>query len=124
MIIFLYALLFNCKSKIILFLLFVFLVFSCPPTGVERFTVAAMYLPVLLQVFPPLKTRSHLFIIILVIGLLVVFLFLNNFRYYESGSKFQISLNFDQFLDLHFDSFSMFMRVLKDNVITYGRQLL
>ena len=124
MIIFLYALLFNCKSKIILFLLFVFLVFSCPPTGVERFTVAAMYLPVLLQVFPPLKTRSHLFIIILVIGLLVVFPFLNNFRYYESGSKFQISLNFDQFLDLHFDSFSMFMRVLKDNVITYGRQLL
>lgn len=124
MIILVYALLFNLRNKIILFLLFVLLIFSCPPTGVERFTVAAIYLPVLLQVFPMFKTKQHLFVLILVIGLLVIFPFLNNFRYFESGSTFRVSLNFDQFLDLHFDSFSMFMRVLNDNIITYGRQLL
>lgn len=123
MIVFIAALVFGLRNKFILFFLFICLIFACPPTGVERFTVAAIYLPVLLQLFPILW-KKNVFVLALVFGLLVVFPFLNNFRYFDSNTDFKLSLNFDQFLELHFDSFSMFMRVLKDNIVTYGRQLL
>ena len=123
MIIFVSALVFGLKNKFILTILFLCLFFACPPTGVERFTVAAIYLPVLLQTFPILW-KKNVFVLVLVFGLLIVFPFLNNFRYYEDNSDIILSLNFDQFTDLHFDSYSMFMRVLKDDIVTYGRQLI
>ena len=123
MIIFISALIFGLRNKIVLSILFLSIIFSCPPTGVERFTVAAIYLPVLLQIFPFLW-RKNVFVLVLTFGLLVIFPALNNFRYYDANTDFVLALNFDQFLDLHFDSFSMFMRVLKDGIITYGRQLL
>ncbi len=123
MIIFISALIFKLRNKLIILYLLLCLLFTCPPTGVARYTVAAVYLPVLFQVFP-LFRKKNVFVISLVLALLIIFPLLNNFRYYDESTSLKLSLNFDQFLELHFDSYSMFMRVLKDNIITYGRQLL
>lgn len=123
MIIFLCAYIMKVKHKIILPILFILMIISSPPTGMARFSAAAMYIPVLLVMFPFLKKGYNL-IFLIVIGLLVVFPFLDNFRHLSSGKEIGFNLNFDQFTELHFDSYSMFMRVLKDDVITFGRQLL
>ena len=60
----------------------------------------------------------------LTLGLLVVFPFLNNFRVLTSINDISFDLNFDQFEDLNFDSYSMFMRVISGNIITNGYQFL
>ena len=123
MIIFLCAYIMKVKHKIVLPILFVLMIISSPPTGMARFSAAAMYIPVLLVMFPFLKKGNNL-IVLIIVGLLVVFPFLDNFRHMSSGKEIEIQLNFDQFCQLHFDSYSMFMRVLKENVVTFGKQLL
>lgn len=123
MIIFLCAYIMKVKHKIILPILFILMILSSPPTGMARFSAAAMYIPVLLVMFPFLKKGYNL-IVLIVVGLLVIFPFLDNFRNLPSGKGIGLNLNFDQFTELHFDSYSMFMRVLKDDLITYGRQFL
>lgn len=123
MIIFLCAYIMKIKHKIILPILFIFMIISSPPTGMARFSAAAIYIPVLLVMFPLLRKGFNL-ILFIVVGLLVIFPFLDNFRYMSSGKEIELNFNFDQFSELHFDSYSMFMRVLKDDVVTYGRQFL
>lgn len=122
---FLVAYLSKPRHKIILPILFVLMLIAAPPTGMPRFSAAAMYLPVFLFLFPRFQKKYN-FIFLVVLGLLVVFPFLDVFRYFTADglSLSSFRLSFDQFEALHFDSYSMFMRVMKSNVITYGRQLL
>lgn len=123
MIIFLSAYIMKVRHKIILPILFILMIISSPPTGMARFSAAAMYMPVLLVTFPFLRKGYNL-TFLAVLGLLIVFPFLDNFRHLSSSTNIKFGLNFDQFSELHFDSYSMFMRVLKEDVVTYGRQLL
>ena len=106
-------------TKLILFIL---LFLSICPTGVARNVTAAIWLPVLLTVAGWARKRN-VFSVILVGGLLIAMPLLNQFRHYEGGSL-EIGLDFSQFEELHFDAFSMFMRVVKDDIITYGNQFL
>lgn len=96
---------------------------TTPFTGMPRNAAAAMYIPVLLWCVPFFQ-RKNVFILTLTLGLLVVFPFLNNFRVLTSINDISFDLNFDQFEDLNFDSYSMFMRVISGNVITNGYQFL
>lgn len=122
--IFLAAYLIKIKHKIILLLLLSLMLLTASPSGMPRFSAAALYLPLVLCVFPFLRKQDN-FIYLIIVGLLLVFPFLDVFRYLNSDYSFSsYEVNFDQFKDLHFDSYSMFMRVLKDDVVTLGYQLL
>lgn len=91
-----------------------------------RNSVAAMYIPVLLWSFPIFRKRQ-VFVFIISIALLVIFPFLNKFRHVDNINSFEkisFELDFSQFLDMNFDSYSMFMRVLKTDIVTNGNQLL
>lgn len=110
-------------GKIKIFILGILMLLSAFPTSMPRFSAAAMYIPVLLSFFKIFK-KNNFFVFSFVLGLLLVFPFLNNFRYVTSDTNFDIGLNFDMFLETHFDSYSNFIYVLSHNILTYGYQLL
>lgn len=122
MILFLSAFIMGIRNKLILAILFLLFVITSPPTGMARLSVAALYIPVVLGCFS-LMRKGNSFVLVLVFGLLVIFPLLASFRYYSSDVELQL-FNFDQFLDLNFDAYSMFMRVLSNDIVTYGHQLL
>lgn len=123
MIFFLVAYIYKTPHKFVLYLLFIAVLISNPLTGLSRFAAAAIYIPICLTILPMLKKRN-VFVLSMVVGLLLIFPFLNNFRYFSSNTDIELGFNFDQFKELHFDSYSMFMRVLKFDIVTYGYQLL
>ena len=123
MIIFLSAYIIKVKHKIVLPILFILMLIALPPTGMARFSVAAIYTPVLLCLVPMIR-KGNRFILLMFSGLLIIFPMLDIFRYFNSDVSVEYRLNFDQFKELHFDSYSMFMRVLRADIITYGQQLL
>lgn len=122
-ILFLSAYFVKVRHKVVLYILFILMLVAAPPSGMARYSVAALYIPVCLCVFPRLR-RGYSFVFLLVFGLLVIFPMLNIFRYVQEGSALKFEISFDQFTDMNFDSFSMFMRVVSEDVVTYGRQLL
>ena len=121
--IFLSAYLLKVKHKIVLYLLFFMLILAAPPTGMARVNAAAMYLPVVMCLFPFLQKKNN-FVLLVIVGLLFIFPFLNMFRYLNDNELREINFSLNQFKELHFDSYSMFMRVLREDVVTYGYQLL
>ena len=123
LVIFLASLVIGIKHKFTKALLFVFLLISVPPTGVARLYAAAVYIPVVLFLLPFLKKRNN-FVLLFCFGILVIFPLFNIFREYSAKVSFDISSSFSQFKDLHFDAYSMMMRVIKDDIVTYGNQLL
>ena len=110
------------KNIVVEVLLWLILLLANSPFGMARFSVAAFYMPILFLYSSKLKKKYN-FSILLVFSILIVFPFLNQFRYWGEGD-ITIGFNFDMFLVGHFDSFQMFMRVIKEDIITYGRQLL
>lgn len=108
-------------NKIELLILFIFMLLSAFPTSMPRFSAAAMYIPVMLTFFPLFRKG---FIFIFVIGLLVVFPFLNNFRYLTSNSNIEFGIDFEMFLEAHFDAYSNFVHILANDISTFGYQLL
>lgn len=123
LVVFLSSLVINIRHKIIRTFLFLFLIISIPPTGVARLLAAAIYLPVMLFLFPIFR-KGNYFVMLLCIGILVVFPLLNVFRHYSEQLSFDITSCFSQFVELHFDAYSMMMRVIKDDIVTYGNQLI
>ena len=123
LVIFLASLVIGVKHRLIIFMLFVCLLISVPPTGVARLLAAAIYIPVVLFLLPFIKKRNN-FVLFFCFGILVVFPLLNVFRFYSEQLSFDISTCFSQFEDLHFDAYSMMMRVIKDDIVTYGNQLI
>ena len=77
----------------------------------------------MLFVFPIFR-KGNYFALLLCFGVLVVFPLLNLFRYYSDDVTFDVTSCFSQFTDMNFDAYSMMMRVIKDDIITYGNQLL
>lgn len=112
----------KCKNIIIEILLWIILLLANCPFGMARFSVAAFYIPVLFMYSSWLRKRMN-FSLFLIFSVLLVFPFLNQFRYW-GDADIKFGFNFDMFLAGHFDSFQMFMRVIKENIITYGNQLL
>ncbi len=115
---------YNYSRKFGLFGFFIFIIgIICNfPTGLARYNVAALYIPLFLIIFPALRAKYY-FNMILVGGFLIVFPFLNNFRNFSEDSKINIGFDFEMFREAHFDSYSSLLRVIKYELVTYGNQL-
>lgn len=68
------------------FFIFIFVLLCAFPTGVARFLVAFIYLPIFLIVFPPLRKSINITLVI-ILSLIFVFPFLNQFRYFSNDMK-------------------------------------
>jgi len=108
-------------TKVWVFIFGILFLVSSPPTGMARFSAAALYIPVLLYFFSFFR-RKNVFVVLMFFGLLVVFPLLGNLRNFGK-EEFQFSVMFEQFKSLNFDSFSMLMRVLDADIVTWGKQL-
>ena len=100
-------------------ILLILLVITVPPTGVPRVLTAVVYIPLVLYLIP-LFRRGWNFVALICVGVLLIFPFLNMFRKVHCNTFGIVS----QFLDLNFDAYSMLMRVLKEDIVTGGTQLL
>lgn len=107
------------KTKFILFIIFLFDLF---PTGIARNAVAMYWLPVFLFIFRNFFKRKHLFIAAMLFGILIVFPFFDNFRYYDGSITLKFDLNYLN--SMNFDASQEYMSVIKKDLITYGHQLL
>ena len=116
------AFLFLCfhKSKYIKCLGVAFLLLFCAPTATARYFAAAAYIPVLLLIYPKFIYSRWLFKVAMCGGVLIVFPFLNIFRYVERG-EFR---PWEMFATLNFDSYISFAYVYEKEFVTYGYQLL
>lgn len=108
----------NDKTTLILFLIVLTMFF---PTAAERVYVGIVYIPLLL-LFVPKMRKKYNFVFMLMLGLLVVFPVLNNFRDGLGGTE--MNWEYQLFKTGHFDAFQNFMLVLEEEIITNGRQLL
>ena len=115
-----WSLVYNC-SKRVRIILFVLMLFSLFPTSLARYAVVLYWLPVALLLFPQLY-RRNLLVSLFIVGLLFVFPFLGNFRYYSGALSFGFS--FDYLNTLNYDASQEFMILMKYDLITYGKQLL
>lgn len=112
-------------SKFDLLALFFLLigVFCNFPTGLARYNAAALYIPFILIVFPKIRLKYY-FNLIIVLGFLVIFPFLNNFRNYSKSQEIKLGFDFNMFTEGHFDSYMSLLRVIKFDMITNGYQIL
>ncbi|MDD2495188.1 MAG: O-antigen ligase [Tissierellia bacterium] len=121
------SLLYYITSKSNNFIIYIILTIStfitCSPIGMARFQAATMYIPLVLLTIPWLRRKNN-FVLNFILGLLVLFPFLDNFRNFESEGNLKIGFNFDMFLQGHFDSYHNFALIVNNNIITWGRQLL
>lgn len=111
------------KNAFILIILSLLTFIACFPLGMARFSAAALYLPLILMTVPWIR-KNNIFSITFILGLLLLFPFLNNFRHYSENQEIHFGFNFDMFNEGHFDCFQNFTLVVMDDIVTYGRQLL
>lgn len=110
-------------NKIELMILGILMLLSAFPTSMPRFSAAAMYIPILLTFSKTLR-KPNIFIILFIIGIMLIFPFLNNFRYLTTNSEIEFGLDFEMFVEPHFDSYSSFVHILSNDISTFGNQLL
>lgn len=118
----LYYILSPSKNIIVYLILSVLAILTCFPLGMARFSAAALYIPLML-IAVPIMRKKNIFSLSVVGGLLLVFPFLNNFRYFSKDADIKIGMDLKMFLAGDFDSFQNFTLIVFDNIITYGRQL-
>lgn len=117
---FLIASIYNKSIRVRLFL-FLMMLITLFPTSLARNAVMMYWLPVAILLFPVLS-KPNVFVLIMLFGLLVVFPFFDNFRYYDGSISF--SFSFDYLNTMNFDAGQEFMIVMKLKLITWGRQLM
>ena len=110
------------SNKLYCMIVGIILLMVAAPTGMARFMVAAIYLPIMLIILPKLLHGSRL-VGIMIFSIFIIFPYLNQFRQLGSEKEFQVIPNFDFFLEGHFDSYQSLMRVLTEEFITWGYQL-
>lgn len=123
LIIFLQFKLIENKKNLVFYLLAILALVTISPTGIARLQAAALYIPVLLLFVKKVSCRNN-FTYLFVFGLLLIFPFLNQFRHFGNDLTLSFGLNFDMFLEGHFDAYQNFLLVIQNDVITYGFQLL
>ena len=111
------------KSYYKAFFIFIFVLFCAFPTGIARFLVAFIYLPIFLVVFPALRKSINITLLI-ILSLIFIFPFLNQFRYFSNEGSIKFLPEAIYFNQGHFDAYQNFVQVLKTDFITYGYQLL
>lgn len=111
------------RRKMLLSFLFVATLFTAPPTGLARFSLAAIYIPIAMSVFKWMKKRN-VFVLILSFGLITLFPLFSIFRAYNKNVKLKVGIDTSMFQSVDFDSYAIFMHILKHDIITYGKQAL
>ena len=105
-------------------LLFITLsLFSNFPLSLARLYAAAFYIPMILILFPYFR-KGFRFVYLFVIGLLVAFPFLNQFRSFSLDKRIGLGFDFEMFTSINFDSYQSFAWVFQNGEITNGRQLM
>lgn len=110
------------KNAAVEILLLFLMLITNSPTGMPRFAVAAFYIPFVFVYFKFVR-KQYNFPFIMIFAIVVIFPLLNLFRLIGEGDV-SFAVNINMFLQGHFDSYQMFMRVISENYITYGYQLL
>lgn len=106
------------RDKIVLFILTLITVF---PTGISRNAAAMYWLPIFILLFKK-YLKGNRFIYIMLVGIFIVFPFMDNFRYFTGQITYKFSLDY---LDsMNMDASQIFMATMKTNKITWGYQLL
>lgn len=105
------------------FFTFIILLFCAFPSGMARFQVAFIYLPILVVLIPFFRKSINITILI-IISLLLIFPFLEQFRYFNLDQKIVFVPSLEFFNAEHFDAYQNFVRVIQVDFITYGYQLL
>ena len=108
------------QKSIRLLLLFLMLM-TLFPTALARNATAMYWLPVAFLAFSFMR-RENVFVLTMLVGLLVIFPFLDNFRWW--GGEIKWSLSFDFLNQMHFDASQNFMIIMKLKIVTWGQQLL
>ncbi|WP_406603589.1 O-antigen polysaccharide polymerase Wzy [Niabella agricola] len=112
------------KNYLTIILLSILALATCSPLGMPRFAAAALYIPLLLLTIRAFSVRSNIFSLTFIMGLLVIFPFLNSFRFYSKYSSAKLGLDTEMFTTGNFDSYQNFALIVSQNLITWGRQLL
>ena len=99
------------------------LLLGAAPTGVARYMVAYIYIPLLLIAIPKLRSAS-LFIGLITASLLIIFPFLNQFRYFYGWGSIVFLPDPDFFYQIHFDAYENFGSAIETKFVSGGRQLL
>lgn len=120
---FLYAITVGSSSRFLKILLFLIMFFSVFPTGVARYLVAFAYIPVFLVLFPVLRVSS-VFSVFLIVTILFLFPFLDQFRYFSGWSDLNFIPSASFFYAAHFDAYENFASAFESKFVTYGYQLL
>lgn len=101
--------------------------FAASPSGVSRFLVAALYMPLVLTILLMSRNKNYeassqdlyLFPSLLLLGLFFIFPLLELFRDFSFDKL--TSFSFSEYQNGgHFDAFQMFLRALDVGVINYG----
>ena len=118
-----YNLLANKHNNILRWFFILLILISNFPLSLGRNYVAALYIPLLISFFP--NILHHYWIKVgAILGVLIIFPFLNQGREMNSFSEMTIGVNTHMFLEGHFDNFSNLARLVRAGTITYGQQLL
>ena len=115
-----WSLVYKCSRRVKM-ALFSMTLISMFPTSLARYAMVLYWLPVALLLFPQLYRRNFL-VSLFIFGLLFVFPFLGNFRYYSGALSFRFS--FDYLNTLNYDASQEFMILMNYDLVTYGKQLL
>ena len=111
------------RSKLEKALLFLLTLLTLPPTGIPRFQVGAVYLPLVLIVFRRLSD-AKMFFWLMIGAIAFVFPILNQFREFDRLSGFSLLPSPAFFKAAHFDAYENFASLVGSNYISHGYQLL
>lgn len=115
------AIITNAKKKCTTILLIISLI-AVFPTSLSRNAVAMYWLPIVLLMLWKLFRKENIFLVVMFVGYFVIFPFMDNFRYFNGKVSFKFSL--DYLNTMNFDSGQNLLYVIKNDIVTNGRQLL
>lgn len=111
------------NNKLIVVILFIFVLLCAFPTGIPRYYVSYIYMPILFVYIKWIR-KNIIVIPMVLLSVFFVFPFLNQFRYYSQDLSISIFSGFEFIYSGHFDAYQNLMSVIKFSYVTYGYQLL
>jgi len=111
------------NQRIPLVLLFLILLLSAFPTGIPRYMIGFIYIPLILLYIPKLRS-ANLFAGLFILSIIFVFPFFNQFRRFDSFANLSLLPSPSFFFEAHFDAYENMASVLESGFVTYGFQLL
>lgn len=113
----------NIKNKLVEAVLLGVVLLTNFPTSGARFYIAAVYIPLLL-LYSSFYKKKLILNQSLILGLLFLFPLLDEVRRFSGIENIKFGFKFQMFLEGHFDSYQNFLRVVSNDIVTNGRQLL